>query len=53
MRQAVAEMIGEPVAENLGLIFQAPEGASVDDAVAITLKFVAVGMGRLRITPAP
>ena len=42
-------MIAEAVAEDLSLVFQTPEGARVDNAVAIALKFVAVGMRRLRI----
>ena len=47
VRQAVAEVVGIAAGENLGLRFQAAEGAGVDDAVAIALKVVAVGMRRL------
>src|SRR5580765_223446 len=49
--QAVAEMIGEAPREDLRLCFQPPECSGVDDAVAIALKVVAVGMLELRIAP--
>jgi len=42
-------MIGVAAGENLGLRFQTSEGAGVDDAVAVALKIVAVGMGRFGI----
>jgi hypothetical protein len=42
--KTVPEMVGVAARENLGLRFQASEGASVDDAVAVTLKVVAVQM---------
>ena len=51
MRQPVAEMVGEAGREYLGLIFQAAERAGMDHAVAIALKFVAIGMRKLRISP--
>ena len=42
--QAIAEMIGKPGSENLGFGLEAAESARMDDAVAIALKGVAVGM---------
>jgi hypothetical protein len=42
-------MIGETRGKNLGFIFQTPEGASVDDAVAVALKIVAVAVGQFRV----
>src|SRR5690348_7124670 len=44
MREAIAEMIGEAGREDLGLVLEPAEGASMHHAVAIALKFVAVGM---------
>ncbi len=52
MRQTVAEVIGESRREHLRLVFQAPERAGMNDAVAIALKFIAIRMGELRITAA-
>ena len=46
--ESVAEMVGVAAGENLGLIFEAAEGAGVDDAVAVALEVVAVGMRRFR-----
>ena len=46
-------MIGKTHGENLRLGLQAAEGAGVNDAVAVALKVVAVGMLRLRIPPTP
>jgi len=48
--EAVAEVVGIAARENLSLILEPAKGASVDDAVAITLKIVAVGMRRFRET---
>ena len=42
--EAVAEVVGVAAGEDLRLGFEAAEGAGVDDAVAIALKVVAVGM---------
>ncbi len=42
MSQAVAKMIGVPAREDLGLRFEAPERASMDDAVTIPLKVISV-----------
>ena len=47
--QAVAKMIGVAAGENLGLGFEAAEGARMDDAVAVALEVVAVGMWRLGV----
>ena len=52
VRQAIAEMVGIAPGENLCLVFQAAEGAGVEDAVAIALVFIAIGMRRLGKTPA-
>jgi hypothetical protein len=46
--EAVAEMVGVAAGKNLSLGFETAKGAGVDDAVAVTLKIVAVRMGRLR-----
>ncbi len=48
MRQAIAEVVGESCGEDLGLGFQAPERARVDDAVAVARVVVTVGMRRFR-----
>jgi hypothetical protein len=53
VRQAVAKMIGVPPREDLRLCFQTAESAGMDNAVAIALKIIAVGMLRLGITPTP
>ena len=42
--QAVAEVIGVAAGENLGLVFQPAKGAGVDDAVAVALEVIAIGM---------
>jgi hypothetical protein len=41
-------MVRVAARENLGLVFETAEGAGVDDAVAVALEVVAIGMGRLR-----
>jgi len=51
--QAVAEMIGETGCEDLGFGLQPPEGPGMDDAVAVALEGVAVGMFGFRVAPAP
>ena len=48
MGQAIAEVIGEAAGKNLGLGFQAAKSARMDDAVAVALKVVAIGMLGLR-----
>ncbi len=50
--QAVAEVVGVAPGEDLGLGLQAAEGTGVDDAVAVALIVVAVGMGGLGVTAA-
>src|SRR5215471_1813234 len=52
VREAVSEVIGIARSKNLGLGFEAPKCASVNDAVAIARVFGAVRMTRLRITAA-
>ena len=47
VRQAVAEVVGVAAGENLSLRFQAAKGAGMDDAIAVALKVIAVGMRRL------
>jgi hypothetical protein len=44
MGETVPEVVGVAACEDLGLRFQPSEGAGVDDAVAVTLKVVAVEM---------
>ena len=51
--QAVAEMVGETGREDLGLGFQAAEGARMNHAVAVALEGVAVRMVGFGISPAP
>src|ERR1700755_1867563 len=48
--QAIAEVVGIAASEYLGFGFETAEGAGVDDAVAIALKVVAIGMPGLRET---
>ena len=48
--QAIAEVVGVAAGEDLGLGFEAAKSAGMDDAVAVALKVVAVGMLRLGIT---
>ncbi len=45
--EAVAEVVGITAGENLGLGFETAKGACVDDAVAVALEIVTVGVGRL------
>src|ERR1017187_1043478 len=52
MRQAVAEMIGEPGGKDLGFVLQAAERARMDDTIAIALEFAAIGMGEFRVAAA-
>ena len=49
VRQARAEVVGVAAGEDLGLVLQAAERARVDNAVAVALERIAVGMRRLRI----
>src|SRR5581483_2148654 len=51
--QAIAEVVGVAAGEDLSLVFETTEGPGVDDAVAVALESVAVGVGRLgNTTPA-
>jgi hypothetical protein len=51
MGEAVSKMIGEIGREHLSFVFEPAERARVDHAIAIALKFIAIGMGKLRIAP--
>jgi hypothetical protein len=48
VREAVAEVIGVTAGEDLSLVFEAAKSAGMNDAVAVALKVVAVGMRRFR-----
>lgn len=48
--QTIAKVIGIAAGENLSLIFEAAKGSRVNDAVAVALKIVAIGMRRFRET---
>jgi hypothetical protein len=52
VRQTIAEVVGEGGGKDLSLLLHAPEGTGVNDPVAITLKWIAVRMLRLRTAPA-
>jgi hypothetical protein len=52
MRQAVAEVVREARGKDLRLRFQPPEGACVDDAVAVARVGVAVGVRGLEMAAA-
>src|SRR5690606_8424030 len=52
MREARAVVVAFVVDEDLGLVDEAAEGRGVDDAVAVALELVAIGGGRLGISPA-
>lgn len=43
-------MVGIAAGKNLGLGFETAKGTRVDDAVAVALKVIAIGMGWLGIT---
>jgi len=53
VRQAIAEVIGNDRGEDLRLGFQTAKGTGMDDAVAIALKWIAIRMFGLGITPSP
>ena len=46
--QSIAKVIGIAPGKNLGLVFQAAKGAGMDDAVAVALIIVSIGVRRLR-----
>src|ERR1700722_5863940 len=50
VREAVAEMIRVAAGEDLSFRFEAAESAGMNDAVAVALKVVAVGVRRFRET---
>ena len=52
MSQPVPEMVGDAGREHLCLVFQAAEGAGMDDPVAIALEFVPIRMWEFGISPA-
>src|SRR3954469_12490681 len=52
MCQPRAQMVAGAVEENLRLIFQTPEGARVNDAGAISLKFGSITVAAFGILPA-
>ena len=52
MRQPRAQMVAGAVEKNLRLVFEAAEGARMDDAVAVALKFGAIGVTRFTVQPA-
>ena len=52
MRETVAEMVGKAGGEDLGFILKPSKCPRVDYPVAVTPKFIAIGMRRLRIAPA-
>src|SRR5579871_5562043 len=47
--QAIAEVVGKAAGEDLSFGFQTAKGAGVDDAVAVALEGIAVGMRRLGV----
>ena len=47
MRKTISKVIRVAAGEDLGLGFEASKGARMNDAIPITLKIVAIGMGRL------
>jgi hypothetical protein len=53
MGEAIAEMIGETGGEDLRFILKPSKSAGVDDAVAVTLKFVPVRVREFGITASP
>ena len=51
MRQAISKVVGITACEDLGLVFEAAECARVDDAVAVALVIVAVGVRGFGVAP--
>src|SRR3954454_10392666 len=52
MGQAGAEVVARSVEENLGLIFEAPEGAGMDNPRPVALKLCPKSVARLVVPPA-
>ena len=50
--EAVAEVVGQPGSEDLGLILQPSKRPRVNYAVAVAAKFVAIGVRQFRIAAA-
>ena len=50
MSKAITKMVGIAAGEDLGFCFQPAKGSGVDNAIAVTLKVVAIRMRRLGIT---
>jgi hypothetical protein len=50
VRKSRAEMIADAMRKNLGLVLEPTESPRMDDAVAVALEVVTIGMRRLRIT---
>jgi hypothetical protein len=50
--EAIAEVIGKPGGEDLGLVFQPAERPGVNYAVAVAAKFIAVRVRQFGIAPA-
>ena len=53
VREARPEEVALVIDEDLRLVDQPPKAARVHDAVPVALVLTAVGVGRLRVTPAP
>jgi hypothetical protein len=53
MRQPVAKVIRYARCKNLGFVFETPERARVNHAVAVALKGIAIRIRQLRIAAAP
>jgi len=51
--EAVAEVVTQVWSEDLRLTLHAPKRTGVNHPIAVTLKIVAVGMRKLRVSPAP
>src|SRR6478735_11951003 len=51
MRQARAQMVTGAIEKNLRFVFEAAEGARMNDACTIALKFGAIGVTRFIVLP--
>ena len=47
MSQAVPKVVGITASEDLGFCFKAAERAGMDNAVAVSLEIISIGVGRL------
>jgi hypothetical protein len=50
--QAIPEMVRDTTGENLGFVLQTSEGSRVNDAVAIALELVSIGVRQFRVAAA-